>query len=224
MVHCLFEQSGTFKNAFKKLGYNAIDYDIVNKFGQTDVKIDLFAEIDKCKQKQKSIFDGIKKEDLIIAFFPCTYFSTQNNLIFAGKTYCFKNWSEERINKYIADRLIMRDKFFTWFVKLIDIIYDRDLHMIIENPYHDNYLLKAFWRQPDLVIKDRTAYGDDLKKPTMFYAFNYIMKDNDVEMICSQKEIRLIQNVSKGIKRSLIKPEFADNFIKKHILNGGAII
>lgn len=45
--HLFFEQSGTFKNELKKLGYEAIDYDILNDFGQTDVVIDLFAEIEK---------------------------------------------------------------------------------------------------------------------------------------------------------------------------------
>lgn len=44
-AHCLFEQSGTFKNEFKKLGYEAYDYDIQNEFGETDHVIDLFAEI-----------------------------------------------------------------------------------------------------------------------------------------------------------------------------------
>lgn len=44
-VHCLFEQSGTFKNEFKKLGIQAEDYDILNDFGETDHIIDLFAEI-----------------------------------------------------------------------------------------------------------------------------------------------------------------------------------
>ena len=44
-AHCLFEQSGTFKNEFKKLGIEAFDYDILNEFGQTDYQIDLFAEI-----------------------------------------------------------------------------------------------------------------------------------------------------------------------------------
>ena len=29
---CLFEQSGTFKNEFKKLGIDAYDVDIQNKF------------------------------------------------------------------------------------------------------------------------------------------------------------------------------------------------
>ena len=46
-AHCLFEQSGTFKNEFKKLGVDAYDYDIQDEFGQTDYVIDLFSEIEK---------------------------------------------------------------------------------------------------------------------------------------------------------------------------------
>ena len=46
-VHCFFEQSGTFKNEFIKLGIPAEDYDIQNNFGQTDHVVDLFAEIEK---------------------------------------------------------------------------------------------------------------------------------------------------------------------------------
>lgn len=45
-VHCLFEQSGTFKNEFKKLGYEAFDYDILNDYGETDFQIDLYKEIE----------------------------------------------------------------------------------------------------------------------------------------------------------------------------------
>ena len=45
-VHCLFEQSGTFKNEFIKLGIPAVDYDIQNNFGQTDYVVDLFDEIE----------------------------------------------------------------------------------------------------------------------------------------------------------------------------------
>lgn len=44
-IHCLFEQSGTFKNQFKALGYDAFDYDIANDFNETDHQIDLFQEI-----------------------------------------------------------------------------------------------------------------------------------------------------------------------------------
>lgn len=45
VAHCLFEQSGTFKNEFKKLGIEAYDYDILNDYGETDYQIDLFEEI-----------------------------------------------------------------------------------------------------------------------------------------------------------------------------------
>ena len=45
-VYCFFEQSGTFKNEFKKLGIDAVDMDIQNNFGQTDHVVDLFSEIE----------------------------------------------------------------------------------------------------------------------------------------------------------------------------------
>lgn len=43
---CLFEQSGTFKREFLRLGIEAEDYDILDDFGQTDHQVDLFAEIE----------------------------------------------------------------------------------------------------------------------------------------------------------------------------------
>ena len=46
-IHLLFEQSGRFKNEFKRLGFNAYDYDILNQFNETDNVVDLYAEIDK---------------------------------------------------------------------------------------------------------------------------------------------------------------------------------
>ena len=76
-VHCFFEQSGTFKNEFKKLGYEAEDYDIQNHFGETDHQIDLFAEIESAYEGKPSVFDTIRggqDNDLILAFFPCIYF------------------------------------------------------------------------------------------------------------------------------------------------------
>ena len=51
-VHCFFEQSGTFKNEFKKLGIPAEDYDIQNNFGETDHVVDLFSEIETAYRQQ----------------------------------------------------------------------------------------------------------------------------------------------------------------------------
>ena len=56
IVHCLFEQSGTFKKEFKKLGYEAYDYDILNEFGQTDKVLDLFKEIEGGGTTENQVF------------------------------------------------------------------------------------------------------------------------------------------------------------------------
>lgn len=83
-VFCLFEQSGHFKNAFKELGIPAEDYDILNDFGETDHVVDLFGEIDKAYEGKPSLFDQITKDDLVMAFFPCTRFEDQIILGFRG--------------------------------------------------------------------------------------------------------------------------------------------
>lgn len=83
-VHCFFEQSGTFKNEFIKLGIPAEDYDIQNNFGQTDHVIDLFAEIEAAYDNHPSIFDSISSDDLIMAFFPCIYFCDAKTLFLQG--------------------------------------------------------------------------------------------------------------------------------------------
>lgn len=54
-AHCFFEQSGTFKNEFIKLGIPAEDYDIQDNFGETDHVIDLFKEIDDAYYGNPSI-------------------------------------------------------------------------------------------------------------------------------------------------------------------------
>lgn len=99
-VHCLFEQSGTFKEAFKKLGITAEDYDILNDFGKTDHEIDIFSEIDKAYEGKPSIFDEIGETDLVFAFFPCTRFEAKIPLGFRGEMWQQKNWSDEQRLEY----------------------------------------------------------------------------------------------------------------------------
>lgn len=53
IVHCLFEQSGTFKNEFLKMGIQALDYDILNDFKQTDYVIDLYQEIENGYSRER---------------------------------------------------------------------------------------------------------------------------------------------------------------------------
>lgn len=87
MIYCLFEQSGVFKNAFKKLGFEAVDIDLRDDFKQTDRVLNLFNEIEKASNNEKSFFDELKKDDLVFAFFPCTRFQTQTPLLSRGESF-----------------------------------------------------------------------------------------------------------------------------------------
>lgn len=69
-VHLMFEQSGVFKNEFKKLGYEAYDYDIQNNFGETDYQIDLFKEIEDAYDGKPSLFDQVGGARFDSGFFP----------------------------------------------------------------------------------------------------------------------------------------------------------
>lgn len=99
-VFCLFEQSGTFKNEFLKLGIKAEDYDILNDFGETDHIVDLFAEINNAYDGKPSLFDQVEKEDLVMAFFPCTRFEAIIPLAFRGEQLQQQSWSDEKKLEY----------------------------------------------------------------------------------------------------------------------------
>jgi len=217
MIHILFEQSGTFKKAFKQLGYDAVTYDIENRFNQTDYELDLFEEIEEAYHLQPSIFDNIQKEDLVIAFFPCTYFSGQNALIYSRKFKAFKQWDNKKIDDYIEIRRIKRDKFLRKLTQLVEIARRKGFRLIVENPYSGSYLLtQEEYKNPQIIIKDRTLYGDDMRKPTMFYFYNMTPKNNAITM--ERKEVARLHNNIGGITRSLIHIDFALNFIKQHLL------
>ena len=135
IAHCLFEQSGTFKNEFKKLGFNAFDYDILNDFGETDFKIDLFNEIDKAYKGEKSLFDCFSREEIIIAFFPCTRFENQIQLSFRGEKKQDKILSDaEKLQRGIRLHGELHN-YYVLFSKLCIVAIQRKLKLIIENPY-----------------------------------------------------------------------------------------
>ena len=173
-AHCLFEQSGTFKNAFRKYGIDSYDYDIQDEFGETDYVIDLFKEIRGGYNENQSIFDDIKEDDIILAFFPCTYFECQNQLWFAGNNYAQKGYSDEKNCELVI--------FYEVLNKLVIICIRRNLKLIIENPYSQPHYLTTYWCiKPSIIDTDRTANGDFYKKPTQYWFINCKPKNNLVQ-------------------------------------------
>lgn len=173
-VHLMFEQSGTFKNEFQKLGYEAYDYDIQNNFGQTDYQIDLFAEIEKAYNNEPSIFDTFKSDDLLMAFFPCIYFETIQQLFFSLNKNDFRNKPMTYKINYALDRLEKRTLFHKMLYKLSYIMYDRNLRLIIENPTTTpNYLITGQnFMPPTFIDTNRRMRGDYFVKPTAYWFIN----------------------------------------------------
>lgn len=110
-VHCFFEQSGTFKNEFIKLGYETYDYDIQNNFGQTDYVIDLFAEIENAYDDKPSIFDNITSDDLILAFSPCIYFEAMQMTYYSFDSINLRGKQKKQRYDIVIERIKNREKF-----------------------------------------------------------------------------------------------------------------
>ena len=218
VVHCLFEQSGTFRDVFRNKGYEAYCYDIENKFNETDYQIDLFNEIEKGYLNEKSIFDNMNENDLIFAFFPCTWFSVQNDLFWSRTSYTFKTWNEKKIDEYIAKRERERDYVYKMLLKFIEIIKIKKIKTVIENPYTNNYLLtQKEIKQPDIIIMNRRDLSDHFIKPTMFYFYNLEPTYFANHTIVKKHDLKIVSK-THGIDRSLISPEFAYNFVNMYVL------
>ena len=223
-VHCLFEQSGTFKNEFKKLGYEAYDYDIQNNFGETDYTDDLFKAIEDAYDGKPSLFDRITPDDLIMAFFPCIYFCENNELYFTGKHFNLKNKSRNEVDRIVMERANNRHFFYVMLLKFFNVCSTKDLRLIVENPFSiQHYLYNNFPYAPTVIDKDRTRRGDYYKKPTQYFFVN--CKNTVGESFQEPKDRKSIASSASGIKagicseeRSLISSDYARNFICDFVL------
>ena len=226
-IHCFFEQSGTFKNEFKKLGYEAYDYDIQNEFGETDFVIDLFKEIENAYDNKPSVFDTIVPDDLIMAFFPCIYFETIQQLFFALIKNDFKNKPMTYQINYALNRLDKRTLYHKILYKLTYIMYERKLRLIIENPATTpNYLITGQnFMPPTFIDKNRRLRGDYFVKPTAYWFIN--CEKTNGESFSKPKIKKTIQDVKGNKKgqggvcskeRSMISSDYARNFICDFIL------
>lgn len=223
-VHCFFEQSGTFKNEFKKLGYEAYDYDIQNNFGETDFVVDLFQNIEDAYDGKVSVFDKIRGGDLILAFFPCIYFCATSQMAFSYGYTNYRKLDVLQATDKILERSANRERFFKLAVKLITIAKHRGLRLIMENPWSEQTFLKAnFVMPPTIVDNNRMLRGDYYVKPTAYWYVNCEPTygksyQNDKE----KKTIMKSKGASKaGIcseERSLISTDYARNFICDFII------
>ena len=215
-AHCFFEQSGTFKREFVNLGIPAKDYDIQNDFGETDFQLDLFAQIELAFMDKNSIFDDIRQDDLIFAFFPCTYFCENNVMFFCGTNINYKHVSDIDKIRQIMSRADERHRFYMLLLKLCAIVEERRLKMIVENPYNPHHYLRYnFPYKPAVIDMNRRRSGDYYTKPTQYIFVN--CSDSGKKSIQLDKPMKFVSNQNQ-VNRSMISQDYARNFICDHIL------
>ena len=224
-VYCLFEQSGTFKNEFKKLGVDAYDFDIQNEFNETDYIVDLFEEIRGGYDGKPSIFDDLDENDLVFAFFPCTRFEAQISMSFRGEAKQFKNWTDAQKLEYVLGLHKEVSENYEAITKLALLAYSRNFRLIIENPANKPHYLTSYWPiKPAFIDKNRRENGDYQKKPTQFFFINCEPKQTllfepleEVEHRVHDK-LKVQDGLSRQTLRSMIHPQYARRFIKQFIL------
>lgn len=220
MVHLLFEQSGTFRNEFHALGFEALDYDIQNEYGRTDIVCNLFEAIRFSYQGGVSVLDNIQRDELVFAFFPCTQFETQKNMIFNGVHKGMRNWSDLQKVEYCMCMHRTLHDYYEVFSMLVALAIKRGWRLVIENPYSvDHYLTRYFPIRPMLIDMDRTKDGDYFRKPTQFWFFGFRPVCNLVLeplQVVKHKSITKLRANSK--ERSELHPQYARRFIQQYIL------
>ena len=220
MFHLFFEQSGTFKREFIKLGFQAEDYDILNQFNETDHVMDLFEEINKAYDGQESVFDSIDpKADQILAFFPCVRFEAQIIMGFRCDAYGMDKWPLDKKLEYDLKLHEELHELYTLITKFALVCLHKGIRCIIENPYATQHYLTRYWAlKPAFIDKDRSATGDFFEKPTQYFFINREPSNNFVfEGVDIKKKKKIVDLTT--VDRSMISPDYANRFIREFVLS-----
>ena len=181
----------------------------------------MYKEIEKAYEYEKSIFDDISKDDLVMAFFPCIRFEDQIQMHFRGTATQYKKYSD--IEKLEVDLKLHKElsKLYELVTKLAIVCIRKDIPLIIENPYSTTHYLTKYWSIPAKVIdKDRTLRGDYYEKPTQYWFINCEPKQNMIleAYTWNADKKKSIEKTNNKTERSLIAPEYANRFIREFIL------
>lgn len=228
-IWCLFEQSGTYRNAFRVLGYNAWDVDCSNMYNCTDFMRDIFKEISRAFYGRHSLFDEMTKEDLLMAFFPCIYFCENNELFFTAKSRNYKNMERSDVLHSIIRRAESREYYYKLLLMLCTLCEERGLRLIVENPYSVHHFLhNNFPWEPAIIDRNRRVRGDYFRKPTMYYFIN-CTPTQGCSVIAPAKLLTVQGSRSSSVAgscslpRSICSPEYARAFINDFIFGNPPI-
>lgn len=190
-----------------------------------------------------SIFDGMTKDDLIIAFFPCIKFCQMSDY---NQRSTYERWTKEGMEKnkiweHLKKESDERYFFYQICLKMHAVIDNRNLRLIMENPWSIfNYTNYHWFLKPALIDYDRSLRGDYFKKPTAYWYLNCEPTNGESYQKTPKDQMKIQSGGSGGSKqaklhkereakgsnkvglcseeRSMISPDYARNFICDFIL------
>lgn len=169
-----------------------------------------------------------------MAFFPCVRFEDQILLHFRGQFYPYKKHTIRQKMTYCMKLMSELKHNYDLVNKMFIVCMDRNLRLIMENPYSEQHFLRRYWcYEPSIVDRDRRENGDYFKKPTQYWFLNTKPRNNLVfeamedASVSLKDPIRHMNNdVAKQIgaknrtqARSFIHPQYANRFIRQFVLN-----
>jgi hypothetical protein len=162
--------------------------------------------------------------DLIMAFFPCIYFSCISQMAMSWGYINYRKLSTKEATDDILKREQNREYFFGLAIKMLAVAKEKGLRLIMENPWGMQTYLKAnFVVAPSLIDNDRTVRGDYFVKPTAYWYINCEPTNgfSPTKPIERKNILYCKPSERAGIcseERSMISPDYARNFICDFIL------
>ena len=171
-----------------------------------------------------SIFDFITSDDLIMAFFPCIYFSCMSQMDVSWSAKNYRKISGREATEKILERVHNREVYFTLLIKMCQVARERGLRLIFENPWSlQTFLKSGFLLPPAVIDNNRTLRGDYFVKPTAYWYIN-CEPTSGASFQEPETRKRLMWEAKSpkagvcSMPRSMISPDYARNFICDFII------
>lgn len=154
-------------------------------------------------------------------------------LAFRGQSHGMEKWDYKQ--KMLHDMKLLTElkENYDLVNEMFILCMDRGLKLIMENPFSEEHFLRRYWCYPPAIIdRDRRKNGDWMKKPTQYWFLNCEPKNNLVfesldyldfdssDAVEWMDKDRKEQIGARSIKhaRSMIRPQYANRFIRQYIL------
>lgn len=115
---------------------------------------------------------------------------------------------------------------YCFVTKLVLVCIQKNIRLIIENPYNFQHYLVNYWAmKPAIIDKDRTKNGDYYKKPTQYFFVNCEPEQNFIFEPLEWSKTRVVEKIkvedgmNTKIIRSMIHPQYARRFIEMYLID-----